>query len=181
MFLKEYTSKYVIKLAGYNHPFWFLFYPMSNSFLAFYCEKPTLTYTEAAKLEGISRDSLQDRAKGAVKKFKNNFSELESLDQKKSESKSYKPNLLYNGFFNKLEASIVRPLFRLNPTIGEKTEIQVREGKPRLKSKPPNSIRVRAWSIANTPIPDFLDTDFYLGLIPDGVLTRRKGKTKFRG
>lgn len=147
---------------------------------AIYCEEPTLTYTEAAKIEGISRDSLQDRVKGAVKKFKDSLPELENIDQKKLDPESKPSNLLYNGFYNKQEAMIVRPLFRLNTT-GERNEITAREGKPILKSKPPNSIRVRAWAIANTPIPDFIDTDFYLGLVPDGVITRRKGKTKFRG
>lgn len=147
-----------------------------------YTNDPAMTYAEVAEYLGISRDSLQDRLDGAIKKFKKDLPELFFIENKMGAEvdTSYYP-YLYDGLYNKDSGKTVPPLYRINPVTNERVEISQRLGKPKPASKPPNRIRVRAWAIHTSPVPDLIDTDFYLGLIPDGVMIRRQGRSKFRG
>lgn len=143
---------------------------------AVYTEEPRLTFTEAAQELKISRDSLQDRVKGAIKKIKSVLPELEaikSMTELKIDTK--KRRYLYDGLFCKESARKIALLYRICPYTNIRTELSVRKEAPLLNDLAPSRFIIRAWAIYHTPIPDFLDTEFYCGLIPEGAL-RRRGK-----
>lgn len=146
-----------------------------------YMEDPPLTYDEAAIREGISKDSFQDRIRGAVKKIKAALPELEGLIEPKTYYKNKEKNLLYNGLFYKDAAVIIHPLFRVDPLTHIKILIPLRTEKPSQSKNAPTRTAVRAWAINATPIPDIGFTDFFLGLIPEAYLHRKTGRSRFRG
>lgn len=147
---------------------------------AIYIELPPLTYTEAALREKISRDSFQDRVRGAVKKMREAFPELMDLELIGEKPGATRSSYLYNGLFRKESALEVNALFRVDPNSNKKSEILPRTGKPNLNPIASNQTIIRAWAVASTPVPDILDTDFYLGLVPEGVVQRKKGRSRFR-
>lgn len=145
---------------------------------AVYLEVPCMTFTEAAKREKISRDSFQDRIEGAIKKFKEHFPELLGLQNLEMNEKkiSLKSDLLYNGLFRKSHAKQIHSLYRMDTLTQGKTEIAAREG-PALPSKSsPLGLIVRAWAITSSPVPDIADTDYFLGLFPEGLRHRKVKK-----
>lgn len=146
-----------------------------------YVEDPKLTYEEAALEEGISKDSFQDRIKGAIKKIKTALPELDNLMEPKTYYKNKSQNLLYNGLFCKNESQRIHSLFKIDLVTKNKVEIPIREGKPKEVKMALNKSTVKAWVIKSTPIPDIIFTDFYLGLIPEAHFHRRSGRSKFRG
>lgn len=81
--------------------------------------------------------------------------------------------LMYNGFFRKSHSEKVHALFRVDPRTDRKSVIPGRKGPPKQKEKV-NPTLIRAWAIVSTPIPDFADTDYFLGLYPEGYINRKK-------
>ncbi len=147
-----------------------------------YTDDPRLTYAEAAEAEGISKDSFQDRVRGAAKKIKDALPELESIASSTlSTAAAMATQYLYNGLYCKKSANEIRPIYKVHPLTNERIQIPIRNGKPCLDSNSPNRVAVRAWAINCTPVPDLLDTEFYLGLIPEGVMRRKSGKSSVRG
>ncbi len=141
---------------------------------AIYTAHPPMTYKQAAKKAKISKDSFQDRVRGAVKKIGTALPELENLASPSTASKSKGTNLLYSGLFCKASAKQVYPLYRIAPHTGQKTLIPARQRPPGLNKIAPNRIAVCAWSIIATPMPDIMYTEFFLGLVPEGHIQRKK-------
>ncbi|MCK6597970.1 MAG: hypothetical protein L6Q37_06365 [Bdellovibrionaceae bacterium] len=140
---------------------------------AVYLDVPPMTYSEAAEMLKISRDSFQDRIKGAVKKFKQALPELQfikSVDEVKTPKTK---EIMYNGFFRKSHSEKIHDLFRIEPETNKKTKLPIRKAPSKQKEKV-NPTIIRVWAIASTPIPDFAETDYYLGLYPEGYINRRR-------
>lgn len=143
---------------------------------AVYLEVPSLTFSEAALREGISRDSFQDRINGATKKFKDALPELLLLKKNEEIKISHALELLYNGFYRKNLAARIHRLFRINPETNERLEIIPRQGLPKPNKNFVNPTLIHAWSIVSTPIPDITETDYFTGLYPEGLIHRKKGR-----
>lgn len=152
-----------------------------NALAAIYTDEPKMTYEEAAAQEGISKDSFQDRIRGAIKKIKQVLPELGNLSAPKTYFKSKERNLLYNGLFCKGSAKKIHPVFKLDIETNERVEVSVQKNQPLKNRITPNKTAIRAWAIDSTPVPDVIFTDFYLGLIPEGHIRRKGGRSKFRG
>lgn len=80
---------------------------------------------------------------------------------------------MYNGFFRKSHSEKIHTLFRVDPKTYRKSVMPIRKGSPKLKEKV-NPTLIRAWAIVSTPIPDFAETDYFLGLYPEGYINRKK-------
>lgn len=78
-------------------------------------------------------------------------------------------------------ANKIEPLYRIDMKSGARIEIPIRPDKPHLRKDRPSKEIVRAWSIGSTLVPDFIFTDFYLGLVPEAHIARKSGQSKFRG
>ncbi|GEM_PF-6750572 len=140
---------------------------------AVYLNMPPMTYSDAAEMLRISRDSFQDRIKGAVKKIKQAMPELQFIKASDEVKTPKTKEIMYNGLFRKSHSEKVHTLFRLDPRTNHKLELPIRKGPPKLKSQV-NPTLIRAWAIVATPIPDFTETDYFLGLYPEGYINRRK-------
>lgn len=143
---------------------------------AVYLEVPALTFSEAALREGISRNSFQDRINGATKKFKEALLELLFLKKSDEIKVSHERELLYNGFYRKSLALQVYKLFRVDPETNERFEIPLRAGSPKPIKQFVNPTLIHAWSIVSTPVPDIMETDYFTGLYPEGLIHRKKGR-----
>lgn len=140
---------------------------------AVYLDVPPLTYSDAAEMLKISRDSFQDRIKGAVKKFKQAMPELQFIKAVDEVKIPKTKELMYNGFFRKSHSEKVHALFRIDPRTDKKSVLPIRKGPPKQKEKV-NPTLIRAWAIVSTPLPDFAETDYFLGLYPEGCINRKK-------
>lgn len=141
---------------------------------AVYMQIPPMTFAEAANAENISRDSFQDRINGAIKKFKEALPELAFLDTTSEKKISTACDLLYNGFYRKSVAKEVARLICIDPATNERIEVEPRGGVPLPTKQFANAIMVRAWAIASTPVPDIMETEYFLGLFPEGLMNRKK-------
>ncbi len=146
-----------------------------------YMQDSPLTYAEAAKSLGISKDSFQDRIRGAVKKLKDAVPELLELLTTEPSSEKTSNAVYSNGFFDKAAAKRILPVYKINPLKGESTDLPIRDGAPMLRAEATNKTIVRAWAINLTPVPDILFTDYFLGLIPEAQIYRNSGQSKFKG
>lgn len=140
---------------------------------AVYLDVPPLTYSDAAEMLKISRDSFQDRIKGAVKKFKQAMPELQFIKAVDEVKIPKTKELMYNRFFRKSHSEKVHALFRIDPRTDKKSVLPIRKGPPKQKEKV-NPTLIRAWAIVSTPLPDFAETDYFLGLYPEGCFNRKK-------
>lgn len=140
---------------------------------AVYLDVPQMTYSDAAEMLKISRDSFQDRIKGAVKKFKQAMPELQFIKAIDDVKIPKTKELMYNGFFRKSHSEKVHTLFRVDPRTDKKSVLPIRKGPPKPKEKV-NPTLIRAWAIVSTSIPDFAETDYFLGLYPEGYINRKK-------
>ena len=140
---------------------------------AVYLDVPPMTYSDAAEMLKISRDSFQDRIKGAVKKFKQAMPELQFINATEDVKIPKTKEIMYNGFFRKSHSEIIHTLFRVDPKTYRKSVMPTRKGDPKLKETV-NPTLIRAWAIVSTPVPDFAETDYFLGLYPEGYINRKK-------
>lgn len=140
---------------------------------AVYLDMPPMTYSDAAEMLKISRDSFQDRIKGAVKKFKQAMPELQFIKASDEVKTPKTKEIMYNGLFRKSNAEKVHTLFRVDPRTNIKVNLPIRKGPPKQKEKV-NPTLIRAWAIVATPIPDFIETDYFLGLYPERYINRKK-------
>lgn len=146
-----------------------------------YTQDNPLTYADAAKSLGISKDSFQDRIRGAVKKLKDAIPELSELLITEPFSERTSNAVYSNGFFDKAAAKRIFPVYKINLLTGEKVDLPIRDGAPQARIDANNKTIVRAWAINLTPVPDILFTDYFLGLIPEAQIYRKSGQSKFRG
>lgn len=140
---------------------------------AVYLEVPPMTYTDAAEMLKISRDSFQDRIKGAVKKFKQAMPELQFIKIKDEVKVTRVKEILYNGFYRKSHEQRIHAIYKVDPKTNKKVEVPPRKGPPKLRHAV-NPTLIGAWAIVSTPIPDFAETDYFLGLYPEGYINRKK-------
>jgi hypothetical protein len=150
-----------------------------------YLNEEPLTYKQAAEQLQISVDSLQDRLTGAVTKFKDTFPELLSLDETLTYRKIHKENNLQRALFDQNKANEIPKLFRVDLATGEKTEIPPREG-PLSQSKHLEDPywfidEIKAFVIAEVPVPDILDAEYFGDLYPERYHARMSGEATFKG
>lgn len=138
-----------------------------------YIEKSS--YEEAAIQLKISKDSFQDRINGAIKKFKDEFPELIGLKKPKTYIRNKKSDTLYNNLYRKSSAKKVHPLYRIDLKTGEKTEITPRTEKIKITANGFDRSLIKAWAISSTPVPDILETEYFLDLMPESYFWK-KGK-----
>lgn len=129
--------------------------------------------TEAAKAMQISLDSFRDRMEGAELKFRKALPELAGLSLSVTFRISRAAPTLYWGLYRRSSAAKVHSLYRVKNGVRE--EIPHRVGKPKKKAKV-NENRIKAWAVASSPMPDFLDTEFFLGTKPESAVEREKNK-----
>jgi hypothetical protein len=67
----------------------------------------------------------------------------------------------------------VHTLYKIDNAKNIKIEIPQRKGPPKLRPGV-NPTLIGAWAIASAPIPDFAETDYFLGLYPEGHINRKK-------
>ena len=99
--------------------------------------------------------------------------ELQFIDAKDEVKIPKVKEILYNGFFRKSHEQHVHTLYKIDLTKNKKIEIPPRKGPPKLRPGV-NPTLIGAWAIASTPIPDFAETDYFLGLYPEGHINRKK-------
>lgn len=95
---------------------------------------------------------------------------IKSVDEVKTPKTK---EIMYNGFFRKSHSEKIHDLFRIEPETNKKTKLPIRKAPSKQKEKV-NPTIIRVWAIASTPIPDFAETDYYLGLYPEGYINRRR-------
>jgi predicted DNA-binding protein YlxM (UPF0122 family) len=138
------------------------------------------TYQEAADQLQISRESFQDRIRGAVRKFYNVFPELKFLRDNTNPIDFSSSNLISNGLFRKDSSFNIYPLYRLSGS-DKRDLITPRKGRVLQRKKSPDLASVKAFAYLGAPVPDLKDTDFFLGLFPKMFFARLKGQSYFEG
>lgn len=131
-----------------------------------YMEQDSLTKKQAAEKFGISLDSLKDRLRPAIRRFKAEFAELEGITPKQLSRDKLRGSYAHNGLWWYQSAAWKSPLYAVDPKSSLKKEIEWKK-LPRSKNLDWKTVaRIKAEIFENCPVPNILDTEYFDGMKP---------------
>ena len=119
-------------------------------------------FNDVAESLRISVDSLRDRVRGGIEKFKEEFPELLAIKS------AYVPPFDETSYYASWRVLASRPgrLYSVDPVTEKKTPIESLPKQPKKKPNIREVAKIRAWTYEEAPIPNFSFTEYFCGLQP---------------
>ena len=137
-----------------------------NTLQTVYMDQYRLTKKEAAAKFGIKFDSIRDRLKTAIRKFKSEFWELDGVSPKRLPKRKLRGALTHNGLWRYQTAAWKSPLFGVDPEHNVRMEIEWHKLPKKKRLSLQEVARIKAQIIENCPVPYFYDTEYFDGMKP---------------
>lgn len=151
----------------YNHVWKKLTAKQRHALRKLYMQDNQPTFKDVAESLRISVDSLRDRVRGGIEKFKEEVPELVAIKS------SYMPPFDETSYYASWRVLASRPgrLYSVDPVTDKKTPIESLPKRPKKKSNIREVAKIRAWTYEEAPIPNFSFTEYFGGIQP-GVFSQ---------